>query len=95
MPDLNFLINDSQTIGVIINSMTQSTTGNTFLTYLIILFIIMIIAFIFRIRLEYTAILILPLLLSLMAYYGSFWTFGGLILIYLAIISAKHFFFSR
>jgi len=95
MPEIpSFFINESQTIGIIINQITLDSTGSLFLTYLFIVMIIILIAMVFRIPIEFTAIFIMPLLLSLMAYYGDFWTFGGIILIYLAILFAKNFFYS-
>lgn len=91
----SFFINQSQTIGMIVTQMTINSTGSLFLTYLSIVFIILLIAMVFRIPLEFTAIIVMPLLLTLMAYYSAFWTFGGIMLIYLAFLFAKHFFYSR
>jgi len=86
-------INASQTWGIILASGTDYTTGSIFLTLSILLVFLMAMAILFGIRLEYTAILILPLMLSYMAFYSEFLAIGSLILIYLALIFTKKFLF--
>lgn len=88
-------INQSGTIGQIVTLMTNQGTGSLFLTFLLIVLSIMLLAMVFRIPLEFTAIIILPITLTLMSFIGNFWTFGGVLLIYLAILGAKYFFFYR
>lgn len=87
-------MNMSQEFGIIITNMGQ-TTGSLFITLLGVVAFVCFLALVFRIQLEYTAVLILPLLLSCMAYYSEFLAVGGVILIYLGIILAKHFFFNK
>lgn len=84
-------INQTGLIGVWLGNSTTYTTGSIFLSLFILLVVLLAIAFLFRIRLEYTAILILPLLISYMAYYAEFIAVGTIILIYLAIIITKNF----
>lgn len=85
-------INGSQTIGIIMGRSVAFTTGSMVVSLLILLIIIIAIATMFGIQLEWTAILILPLLLSYMAYYSEFVAVGSAILIYLSIVFAKTFF---
>ena len=87
------LYNTTGTIGQIITYMTYNVTGDLFTTLLTIVILITILAISLRIPLEFTSILILPLLITIMAYSGQFIQIGGVILIYLALILAKNFFF--
>lgn len=69
-------------------------TGSVFMTLLLIVILLMIIAMIFRIPLEFTAILIMPMLLTFLAFESDFMSVTGVILIYLGIIVGKNLFFS-
>ena len=84
-------INTTETLGIIIGTATQTTTGNIFLTLLILMLFLVTVAMLFGIRLEFTAILILPILLSYMAYYGDYVGVGSVIIIYLALIFTTKF----
>lgn len=86
-------INWSQTMGVILAKSTEYNTGSIFLSLMILLVMILAFALMFGIKLEYTAILILPLLLGYMAYYSDFIAVGTCIFIYLALILTKNFLF--
>jgi hypothetical protein len=88
----NGFLNCSDTLGSVIYSATIHTTGNIFISMLFVILIMCAFAMLFSIRLEYTAIIILPLLLGLMAYSKEFIGFGVLILVYLAIVAAGNFF---
>ena len=68
-------------------------TGSPFLTLLLIVILVMLIAFLFRIPVEFTVILILPMLLTFAAFYSEFMAVTGVILIYIGILLAKNFFF--
>lgn len=84
-------LNTTETIGVLIGTATQVTTGSLFLTLLIVILVLLAVAMMFGIQLEFTAIIILPLLLSYMAYYAEFVGIGSVILIYLALVFTKRF----
>lgn len=86
-------INASGTIGSILTYATSDVTGSLFLTLLGIVIGILFICVLFRIPMEFSAILVLPLLLGLMAYMQEFVPIGGVFLIYLGIIMGKNFFF--
>lgn len=86
-------INGSQTIGIIMGRSVAYTTGSMILSLLIVVIIIITMAMMFQIKLEWTAILILPLLLGYMTYYSEFVAIGSVILIYLAIVFTKTFIF--
>jgi len=84
-------LNMTESIGIVLGNATTYTTGSMSLTLLLILILILAVALMFGIQLEYTAILILPLLLSYMAFYGEFTAIGSIILIYLAFIFTRKF----
>lgn len=86
-------INNSQAFGIILASGTATTTGSIFLTLFLLMVLIVAVAMLFGIKLEYTAIIVLPLLLSYMAFYTEFLAIGGVILIYLAMVFSQKFIF--
>lgn len=92
--DMEF-INQTGLISDIVVSLSNNGTGSLFLSLLLIVLFLMGLAMVFRIPMELTSILILPMLLTLMAFIGQFWTIGGVMLIYLALIMTKYFFFYR
>ena len=87
------LINGSGTIGTMIQYATADITGSLFLTLLGVVMLLLLLCFLFRLPIEFSAILVLPLLLGLMAYMQEFVAIGGVFLIYLGIVLGKNFFF--
>lgn len=85
-------MNSTETIGILIGTATTYTTGSLFLTLFLVMLGLLAVAFMLQIPLEWSGIIILPLLLSYMAYYGEFISIGLVILIYLAIIFTRKFF---
>lgn len=86
-------INETGLAAQVINGM-NGITGSIFLTLLTIALLLMLIAFLFRIPLEFTVLLILPLFLTYSAFYGDFIAVTGALLVYAGILLAKNFFFS-
>lgn len=86
------LINATTSIGIVLGRATETTTGSMFITLLILVIFLITIAIMFSIPLEFTVIVILPLLLGYMAYYGEFIAIGMVFLIYLAFIFTQKFF---
>lgn len=84
-------INQSQILGRIIGEATAQSTGSIFLTLLFIMLFFVAIALLFGIRLEYTVIIVMPLLLSYATYYSEFVGLLLVVLIYMAIILTKNF----
>jgi hypothetical protein len=84
--------NSTDHFGTVLYYMTTDITGSLFLTLLIILLVIVAVALALRIPVEFTAVLIVPVMLVLMAYTSEFLAIGGLLLIYLGILTAKNFF---
>lgn len=84
-------MNCTGTIGQIVGAATTNTTGSIFLTFLFVILFLVGMAMVFRVPLVYTAIIIMPLLLSLMSYYQSFIPLGGVLIIYLGIIITNDF----
>jgi len=88
-----FFINTTETIGIIIGTATETTTGSLFITLLIVVLLLLAIAIMFGIPLEWTTIFILPLILGYMSHYSEFIGTGAVFLIYLSIILTKNFLF--
>jgi len=84
-------LNCSQIIGQAISATTQDTTGSLFLTFLFIMLFLVVVCMMFNIQIEYTMIIVLPVGLSLMAYFKEFIGIGSVILIYLSILITKNF----
>ena len=86
-------LNTTETIGMIINAGTQSTTGNIFATLLMILIFLIVIGMMFGIPLEFIALIILPICLGCGAYFNNFLVPVIVIIIYFAILIVKHWIF--
>ena len=85
-----FLINQTGTTLAIIAGL-EGLTGNMFTSLLLIVAFLFLICMAFRIPLEFTAIIILPLILTLWAYDAAWTSLGGLLLIYLSVLLMKNF----
>lgn len=86
-------INTSQIIGQVVQQGQNNVAGSLIVLLLIIILILITVAMMFGIPVEFTALIILPLLLSYMAYFKEFLQVGIVILIYLAFIVTKRFIF--
>lgn len=76
-------------IGLVIQGLTQNVTGSLFLTLLMIVTMFVLIMLLFRIPVEFQAVIIAPMLFTLMAYTREFLAIGGVILIFMAIVFAR------
>jgi hypothetical protein len=92
-PDIcaNGFLTCNNTIGILVGSATMYTTGDLFLTLFWFMMILVGISLMFGIRLEYSMIIILPLLLGYMAYYKSFVVIGVVVGLYLGIVATYNF----
>jgi len=84
-------LNCTETIGKVFATGTDTTTGSIFMTLLVLLFVILAIAVMFGIPIEYTAVLVLPLLLAYTAFVSDFASILVITLLYLGVIVAKNF----
>ena len=86
-------INLTETVGVIMTTGTQTTTGSFILSLFFVILVFFAMSLLFGIKMEFTAIIVLPLILSYAAYYNE-WV-GGLavVIIYLAFIFTQKFIF--
>jgi type IV secretory pathway VirB2 component (pilin) len=84
-------LNETGIIGTIIKQGTETATGNLFLTLLILVILVLAVALMFGIQLEFTIIIVFPLLISCMAYYSEFVTVGVVMMLYIAFIVSKRF----
>jgi len=86
---MSFAITEPFIIGLI------GITGSLFLSLLFLVILLIVLALVFRIPLEFTAVLILPLLIVISAYDGTFMSVLGVFLIYLGVLFGKHFFITK
>lgn len=84
-------INQSGIIGTIIQGGVDNIAGNLYVALLIIMLILIVTALMFGIPMEFTALIILPLLLSYMAYFKEWLSTGIVIMLYLTFIVTKRF----
>lgn len=85
-------MNQSGTIGVIFTAFTLNVSGSEFVTLLGIIVFLLALFFMFRIPVEATIILILPIFLIFMAFSGEFLGLGLAFLMYLGFLLAKNYF---
>ena len=84
-------INETGLMATLLVEATNNITGNIFITLLGLMMIIIVLFLSFRIPVELTAIFILPMMLTFMAFYGDFIAIGGALLIYIGFIFAMNF----
>jgi len=82
-------INWTGTIGNLITNASENVTGDVIITLISITIILIILALALKIPLEFTAAIILPMMIVTMIQYGEFIIIGGLTAIYLAGILTK------
>ena len=88
------LFDETGFIYTVVNAITVNVTGDLFLSLLLITLLFMFFAFAFRIPLEFTIILVFPLLIGFAVEGGAgFGPVLGVGIIYLAVLLAKNFFF--
>lgn len=86
-------INETGIIGQIIQAGTENLTGNIVATLFMILLFLIVLAMMFQIPLEFLSILILPMCLSIGAYYSNFIIPITIIILYIAAIISKNWLF--
>ena len=85
-------LNETGIMGVILISLTDNVTGSLFLTLLLILVTILSFCFLFRIPIEWSAVIVMPLLITFATIQGEFVSILGIFLIYMGVIFAKYYF---
>ena len=85
-------MNETGFIALRIIDMTNNLTGSLFLSLMIIMVFFILITLLFRLPMEASAVILLPLFLTFMAATSEFVAIGGIILMYLGVIFAKNFF---
>lgn len=86
-------INSTGVIGVLIGKATETTTGDIFITLLLLLVFLLAVCIMFRIKIEWASIIILPYAFACGSYYSQWVSVIGVILIYLSFILSKNFIF--
>jgi len=86
-------INESGILGVVLAAGTTNLTGNIVASLLLIMAFLFAVCIMFGIELEYTAIIFLPLCISIGAYYSKFLVIIIVILIYVSTLIAKNWIF--
>lgn len=86
------LVNESGYIGQVMAGVAENVTGDYTGAILLFVIIVIALALAFRIPVEVTALLILPLCLAGMAFGGQgIMVFGGVLLIFVGVVIAKNF----
>jgi len=85
-------INETGVIGQIFMYASTNLTGSLFLSLLGIIILIIAIFMLFRIPIEFTAILILPIMIVFMAYESQMLVITGAFILYLGFLTAKNIF---
>lgn len=83
------IYNETGLMGLVIQGITQDITGSLFFTLLMIVTFAVVVMLMFRIPVEFQALIIAPLLFTLMAYTGEFLAIGGVMLIFMAVVFAR------
>lgn len=86
-------INQTGLIGTILDGGTQNATGSMVATLLLILLFLIVICFMFGIPLEFIAVVLLPICITMASYYSDFFKPLIVFLIYLAMILCKNWIF--
>lgn len=86
-------INQTDVIGRILESGTNTLTGSMVATLFFILLFLIVVAFMFGIPLEFLAVIILPFCLALGSYYSNFYIPIIVIIVFVASIIAKNWMF--
>lgn len=84
-------INESTTSGVILSYGVQNVFGSVTIMIIVFILVLMAMCFMFKLPIELTIPLVLPMIIYSMAYYGDIIPLGGVALIYMAILFAKWF----
>jgi type IV secretory pathway VirB2 component (pilin) len=88
------LLNTSQEVGFAIWGL-NSITGSFYVTLLIIFIILIGLAMMFRIPIEFTALILLPVGIGFAVASNNFVPVLIVVLIYVGILLAQHFFFNK
>jgi hypothetical protein len=86
---------DSNGTSVFLLTSVNEVTGSLFITLFFIVLVLIIIALMLRIPIEFTAIIVLPFLISVTAYESSLMSVTGVFLIYIALLLANNFWFVK
>lgn len=85
-------INETGVIGQIFMYASTNLTGSLFLSLLGIIILIIAIFMLFRIPIEFIAILILPIMIVFMAYESQMLAITGAFILYMGFLTAKNIF---
>lgn len=89
------LINETGFMYSVLAGMTTNVTGSWFLTFLSLTLIIYILGLVFGLDIEFTTILVFPLLIIFGGLTGEYLSVLAIGIIYFAVLFAKNFFIYR
>lgn len=89
---MSLLINQTGTIGVIYNAVNYNVTGSEFLTMLLLILLCILFVALFRMPLEMSAFLVMPMLIVMMSFNSNLLAVGGAALVYIGVLIAKNWF---
>ena len=85
-------INQTGTIGVIYQAIYTNVTGSEFLTLLFLVVLCMLFVMLFRMPIEASVVIVLPMLIVFAAFNNNLFSLLGVVLIYSGILLAKNWF---
>lgn len=80
-------------INTVLMNLSLNVTGNMFISLFIIVLLLLVIAMAMRIPIEFTIILVMPLLIASLACDNDWLGVAGIAVIYLGILLGKNLFF--
>ena len=86
---MSVIYNSTGIFGQVIEGLTVDITGSLFMSLLMLTILLVAILLAFRVPLEFQAVLIAPLLFTLMAYSQEVLAIGGVLAIFMGIIFAR------
>lgn len=81
--------------GLLLLQKVTEMTGSLFATLLLIVLMLIIFCVVLRIPIEFSSIFVLPFLIVVTAYESAFLSVAGVFFIYVGLILANNFFFTR
>lgn len=87
------IINMSNTLGLVIGTGSQDVTGSLVLTLLLIMILLFAICLMFKMPIEVSGVIMLPLMLVSSSYYNNLLAPLIAFLLYFAVIIAKYWLF--
>ena len=88
-------INETGLIGQFFAQSAANVSGDLYLIIILVMIALMVLLIAMGVPLEWTAVIVLPLMITGAAFSGEFITMTGIIMLYLGVLFAKVYFTNR